>query len=98
MRLACYAVTKVGLALQERTTKTATELYRESVSDFVQLVNTCDVVMLCQQSLRTDSPSTNDIATIKAMLIRDYGECEGDNKVNTNYILLLMATLIIYQS
>jgi hypothetical protein len=37
MRLACYAVTKVGLALQERTTKSATEIYRESVSDFVQL-------------------------------------------------------------
>jgi hypothetical protein len=51
--------------------------------------------MLCQQSLRTDCPSTDEIATIKAMLIRDYGESEGDNKVSTNYILLLMATLII---
>ena len=72
MRCACWAVTKVGLAIQEWSTKSTTKLHRESTSEFMELIDKMDIVLLCQQHLRTDAPLTDEIATIKSVLKRDY--------------------------
>ena len=96
MRLACYAVTKVGLALQERKTKSNAELHHDSISDFVNFINLCDVVLLCQEHLQTDCPSTDEIMTIKATLIHDYGSF-GVDKVSTitiNIVFILFVCIV----
>jgi hypothetical protein len=72
--------------MQERTTKNATEIYRDSASDFKSLVESSDVVLLCQEHFRTDCPTTDEVAAIKATLIQDYVTSGSNNKVNKKIV------------
>jgi hypothetical protein len=81
MRVVTWAITKVGLAMQERRTKTTQELHRESTHDFLQLVNSCDIILMCTEFLRTDSPSASEVTVIKATIKKDYST--GNDKVRT---------------
>jgi hypothetical protein len=80
MRVMTWAVTKVGLAMQERGSKTAQEIQRETTQEFVQLVNSSDIALMCQEFLRTDTPSVAQIAVIKDTITRDY-TAMGNDKV-----------------
>jgi hypothetical protein len=96
MRLACWAVTKVGLAMQERKTKTTAELHRESTAEFMQFIDSCDVVLLCQEHFRTDCPVTEDIVAIKSTLKKDYASPTGDKVSKNRLNKILPIILSIY--
>jgi hypothetical protein len=103
MRLACWAATKVGLAMQERKTKTTAELHRDSTAQFIQFIDSCDVVLLCQEHFQTDScPGTEQIAAIKSTLKKNYSCVSSNDKVNTDdfnkYIIMLILCYVLIQS
>jgi hypothetical protein len=96
MRLACWAgVTKVGLAMQERRTKMTAELHRESTAKFMQFIDSCDVVLLCQENFQTNCPVTEDIVAIKSAMKKDYASSSGDKKVSKNRLNSILPIIIL---
>jgi hypothetical protein len=72
-RLAVWAVTTVGLAIQERPPMASHVLHRESPSLFNSWIDKCDVVVLCQEGgFRCDVPLADNIANIKRLLKEFY--------------------------
>lgn len=80
-RLLCWAVTTVGLALQERKTSSAIQLYRESGIEFPKTIDKCDVALLCNEYLRCDTPVPEDIVAIKELLKDTFASGTGGEKV-----------------
>lgn len=80
MRVATWAVTKVGLAMQGSGSKTAQEIQCDTTQEFIQIVNLSDIALICQEFLRTNSPSVAEITVIKAIITRDYSTT-GNDKV-----------------
>jgi hypothetical protein len=96
-RLGCWAITTVGIALQERKTTSATQLYRDSGKEFPELIDKCDVALLCQEYLRADTPLQEDIDAIKLLLKTAYGSANGGEKVSYyNYALLVCSIKCIW--
>jgi hypothetical protein len=96
-RLHCWAITKVAIALHERKTANAMQLSRESGIEFPKLIDNCDVALLCQEELRTDTPLPDDIMAIKGLLKAIYDTENGGDKVSYMlfYSILLLYTCII---
>lgn len=80
-RLLCWAITTVGIALQERKTSSATQLCRESGIEFSQTIDKCDVALLCQEFLKCDTPLPDDILTIKGLLKGAFASGSGGDKI-----------------
>jgi hypothetical protein len=96
-RLGCWGVTTIGIALQERKTASAAELYRVSHKEFPELIDKCDLVMLCREFFRTDIPSVTEVNAIKRLLKSFYstggGEKVRQRSDTTNVVIIV---LIIY--
>ena len=86
-RLAVWLITNVGFSIQERKTMPSQELHRESLLGFNNLLDTCDVVVLCQEHFRTDVPLPEDVADVK-FLVKEFYNTAVD-KVSYNLLLLL---------
>jgi hypothetical protein len=95
MRLACWAVTKIGLSMQERKTKTTAELHRESTAELMQFIDSCDVVLMCQEHFQTDCPVMEDIAAIKTTSKKDYTSSNCD-KVSESKLKIILILVIIF--
>ena len=95
-RLGCWGVTTIGIAMQERKTTSAAELYRDSHKEFPELIDRCDLVMLCRDFFRTDVPSVAEVNSIKRLLKSFYstggGEKVSIGTTNVIFILFYIAT------
>jgi hypothetical protein len=87
-RLALWLITNVGFSIQERKTMPSQELHRESLSAFNSLLDTCDVVLLCQQHFRADVPLPEEVADIK-LLVKEFYNTAVDKVRLIKFITIL---------
>jgi hypothetical protein len=71
-RLAVWLMTNVGFLIQERKTMSSQELHSESQLAFTSLLDTCDVVVLCQEHFRADTPLAEEVKDIKQLVKEFY--------------------------
>jgi hypothetical protein len=85
-RLVVWLVSSVGFSIQERQLMNATQISTESLSTFTSLLDTCDVVLLCQNDFRADIPLPGEIADIKVLLLKEF----YSEKIDKVSVLLLV--------
>ena len=93
-RLLCWVITTVGIAVQERKMTSATQLYRESGIKFPQIIDRCDVALLCQEYLCCDTPLPEDIIAIKVLLKMAFGSTNGGEKVSVRFVYFVYVSLL----
>jgi len=70
----------------------AQELHRESLSSFNSLIDTCDVVVLCQTGFRADIPLPAEIVDIKRLVKQFYNTAV--DKVSSTLFLIYSVNII----